>query len=65
MTMPRTIKILCAMATACVATCVLAGPVSAAAPEAYNRGTAWLTRPSDPLEASKCTKRTIWLQAGT
>jgi hypothetical protein len=39
--------------------------VSAADPEATNRGTAWLIRPSDPLEASKCAERKIWLRAGT
>lgn len=63
--MPQMIKALCCVATACVAAGLLAGPVRAASPEAYNRGTAWLTRPSDPLEAGKCTTRKIWLRAGT
>ena len=53
------------LVTACAATGMLASPATAAAAEAYNRGSAWLVRPSDPLEATKCTSRKIWLRAGT
>jgi hypothetical protein len=53
-----------ALATACAAS-LLAGPATAASAEAYNRGSAWLTRPSNPVEATKCAARRIWLAAGT
>jgi hypothetical protein len=65
--MTKRIKtLLCAaLVTACTTAGLLASPVSAASAEAHNRGSAWLTRPSNPVGATKCTERRIWLAAGT
>jgi hypothetical protein len=64
----RTRARLCAaIVTASAAAGLLAGPVgtASAASEAYNRSSAWLIRPSNPVGADHCVSRKIWLAAGT